>query len=64
MSVAVRLDSWREQRLAEEKMSAAKELEKEEEARLKEEDRMLVKAYQTDLKLSELEDRLKGGMVL
>ena len=43
MSVAVRLDSWREQRLAEEKMAQARALEEEDAARLREEDRQRVR---------------------
>jgi len=64
MSVALRLESWREQRLAEEKQAAARRMREEDEARLREIDREAVLELRRAEKELELADRLNGSLVL
>lgn len=64
ISVAMRLDSWREQRLAEEKQAQQKRLEKEEESHLHEADRIAIQEARARELEQELTDRLRGSMVL
>jgi hypothetical protein len=64
MSVALRLDSWREQRMAEEMLAQSRALREAEDARLRDEDREAVKETQRLARLAEATDRLRGSMVL
>jgi len=64
LSVAMRLDSWREQRMAEEKLDQQRRLEEERDARLREEDREAVAELRRKERDDEMADRLNGSLVL
>lgn len=63
-SIAFRIDSWRQQRLAETMLEAKKQYEAEEEARIREQDREDLELAKRLLKEKELEDKSKGGFIL
>lgn len=64
MSVALRLDSWREQRMAEEMLAQSRALREAEDVRLRDGDREAVQETQRLARLAEATDRLRGSMVL
>jgi len=63
-SIAFRIDSWRQQKLAETMLENKKQYEAEEEARLREQDREAVELAKQSLKEKELEEKSKGGFVV
>lgn len=62
-SIACRLDSWRDQRMAEEMHKAKKEMQAEEEALLREMDREALEEAKRVQAAAELEGLAKGSMV-
>ena len=63
-SIAMRLDSWRGERLKEAKAKVASMAQADEEARAREEDREAVLRYKKNMQLSKLQDDFTSNFVL